>query len=53
MKTAVKRVPYNLRGPDAVLAEKLRKHLEKKHGRMTAVGVARIALRLLAEREGL
>lgn len=45
------RVPLNLVGDDAELAERLRVHLENKHGRMPAVQVARLAYRALAKQE--
>lgn len=47
-----KRVPLNLRGEDADLAERIRLHLEKKMGKLSAVQVARMAYRALAEKEG-
>lgn len=52
MKKAPKKVPLNLLGPDAVLAERLRTHFTKKMGKVSAVSVARMAYRLLADKEG-
>lgn len=42
-----KRVPLNLLGEDAELAERLRSLLEKKMGKLSAIQVARMAYRAL------
>lgn len=51
----VKRVPLNLTGSDAELAERLRLHFVDKLaiGHVSAVAVARLAMKALAEKEGL
>lgn len=47
------RAPFNLFGDDAELLFRLKAHLEEKNGKTSAVYIVRMALRLLAEKEGL
>jgi hypothetical protein len=47
------KVPFNLRGPDADLANRVREHFEKKLStRLSAVQVARIVYAQVANSEG-
>lgn len=49
------KIPLNLLGADAHLANKLRVHLVKKTGiaNVSAIAVARLAYKALAEKEGI
>jgi hypothetical protein len=47
------RAPFNLLGEDAELLFRLKAYLEEKNGKTSAVYIVRMALRLLAEKEGL
>ena len=52
-KTLEAKVPFNLRGADAVLANKVREHFEKQLStRLSAVQVARIVYSQVAKNEG-
>ena len=47
------RAPFNLYDDDAVLLMRLKEHFDEKTGvKMSSVNVVRIALRLLAKKEG-
>lgn len=56
MKKTIKieaKVPFNLRGADAQLANRVREHFEKKLStRLSAVQVARIVYSQVAQNEG-
>jgi hypothetical protein len=48
------KVPFNLRGSDADLANRIRRHFEKKLStRLSAVQVARIVYSQVAQNEGI